>query len=86
LACARRSISQPPRLHFVSGHYQLAALVPGQAAAGAVGAQQFDATPAVLGLGRARLVIDPGVGDAGVMPGLVLRDRGLLLPDDHLDA
>ena len=79
-------LAQPLRLHFVPGHHQLAALVPRQAAVGAVGAQQLDAAPAVPGLGRARLIVDPGVGDTGVVPGLVLRDRGLLLPDGHCDA
>ena len=74
---------QLDRLGLVPRDHQLAALVIGQPALGAVRAEQADAAAAQRRLGRARGIVDSGVHDPGVVAGLVGGYRLLLLEDDH---
>jgi hypothetical protein len=79
-------LAEPDLLGRVPRDHELAALVPDEAAIRAVGAQQVHAAPGHPGLGRARGIVDPGVHDPGVVPGLVRGDGRLLLEDNHVNA
>jgi hypothetical protein len=75
-------------VHFpdVPRHDQLAALVVCQVLFCAVFLEEGDATAGHRRLRRSRGVIDPRVHDAGVVPGLMLRDGAFLLENRHPHA
>ena len=75
---------QPAQLTLVEGDHHLAALVVGQAVAGAELAQQLHAAPAQPGLERPGHVVEAGVDDPAVATGLVLGQGRLLLEHGHV--
>ena len=77
---------QPPELALLRGDDDLPALLVGDAALGAVGLEQPHPAAAQPRLQRPGLVVEPGVHDAAVAPGLVQRDRMLLLEHDDVRA
>ncbi len=70
---------ESPALRLVQGHDHLATDVVGNSLLGAEPLHRRLSRAAVRGLQRSRPVIDSRVEDAGVAPGLVKRDRRLLL-------
>ena len=76
-------LAQPLELGLVDRDDELPALVVGEAALRAVGAQQLDAAPAQARLQRPGRVVDARVDDAAVAAGLVQRDVVLLLEHGH---
>ena len=72
------------QLRRLGGHEQLAALLVGDAVIATEPRRRLHALAAELGLETSRLVIDTGVDDPAVAPGLVTRQRGLLL--QHRDG
>jgi hypothetical protein len=74
---------QPAQLALVEGDHHLAALVVGQAVAGAELAQQLDASAAQPGLERPGGVVEAGVDDPAVAAGLVPGQGRLLLEHGH---
>ena len=72
------------QLRWLGGDQQLAALLVGDALIATEPRRGLHALMAEPGLETSRLVIDTGVDDSAVAPGLVARQRGLLL--QHRDG
>ncbi len=72
------------KLRGLGSHQQLAALLVGDAPLATEPRRRLHALATELGLETSRLVIDTGVDDPAVAPGLMARQRGLLL--QHRDG
>ena len=81
LDAASEEGAEPLELQIVCGHNELAALLERQAVMSADFARRLDARPAERRLQAAGGIIDAGMDDAAVVPGLVGSDFLLLLDD-----
>ena len=80
---AALQLGQGRQLALVGGDDDLAAALVGDAVLGAEAVHQLAALGAVPRLERAGLVVEPGVNDAAVVPGLVCGEFALGLEDDQ---
>lgn len=77
---------KPHFFRLVERDDQLAALEIGEVLLGAEVFQQPDAAAAQTCFEASRFVVEPGVDDSGVVPGLVSGDPGFLLQHGHVAA